>query len=132
MYLNRLSLVSREAADRRGIPTWRTKIFETSGSPAGQTTAFGLVGHGGYLSLVGYTPKAVEVRLSNLMAFDAVAQGNWGCLPELYPAVVDLVLQGKVALTPFIERRPMTSINDAFAELHAGRVSRRLVLIPES
>jgi len=122
----------REAADSRRIPTWRTKIFETSGSPAGQTTAFGLLGHGGYLSLVGYTPKAVEVRLSNLMAFDAVAQGNWGCLPELYPAVVDLVLQGKVALTPFIERRPMASINEAFAQLHAGGVSRRLVLIPES
>ena len=122
----------REAGDSRRIPTWRTKIFETSGSPAGQTTAFGLIGHGGYLSLVGYTPKAVEVRLSNLMAFDAVAQGNWGCLPEYYPAVVDLVLQGKVALTPFIERRPMATINDAFAELHAGRVSRRLVLIPES
>jgi 6-hydroxycyclohex-1-ene-1-carbonyl-CoA dehydrogenase len=122
----------REAGESRGIPTWRTKIFETSGSPAGQTTAFGLLGHGGYLSLVGYTPKAVEVRLSNLMAFDAVAQGNWGCLPEHYPAVVDLVLQGKVALTPFIERRPMASINEAFAELHAGRVRRRLVLIPES
>jgi 6-hydroxycyclohex-1-ene-1-carbonyl-CoA dehydrogenase len=122
----------RAAGDSRGIPTWRTKIFETSGSPAGQTTAFGLIGHGGYLSLVGYTAKAVEVRLSNLMAFDAIAQGNWGCLPEHYPEVVDLVLQGKVALAPFIERRPMTTINEAFAELHAGRVSRRLVLIPES
>jgi 6-hydroxycyclohex-1-ene-1-carbonyl-CoA dehydrogenase len=122
----------REAADSRAIPTWRTKIFETSGSPAGQTTAFGLIGHGGYLSLVGYTPKAVEVRLSNLMAFDAVAQGNWGCLPEHYPAVVELVLQGRVTLEPFIERRPLTSINEAFAALHDGRLRRRLVLIPES
>jgi 6-hydroxycyclohex-1-ene-1-carbonyl-CoA dehydrogenase len=122
----------RAAGESRRIPTWRTKIFETSGSPAGQTTAFGLLGHGGYLSLVGFTPKAVEVRLSNLMAFDAVAQGNWGCLPELYPAVVDLVLEGKIALTPFIERRPMATINESFADLHAGRVSRRLVLIPES
>lgn len=122
----------RETADNRGIPTWRTKIFETSGTPAGQATAFGLVGAGGYLSLVGYTPKAVEVRLSNLMAFDAVAQGNWGCLPEHYPAVVDLVLQGKVAVAPFIERRPLSSINEAFAELHAGGVRKRLVLIPES
>ena len=122
----------REAAETRRIPTWRMKIFETSGTPAGQATAFGLLAHGAYLSIVGYTPKAVEVRLSNLMAFDAVAQGNWGCLPELYPAVVDLVLRGGVALAPFIERRPLASINASFAELHAGGLRRRLVLIPES
>jgi 6-hydroxycyclohex-1-ene-1-carbonyl-CoA dehydrogenase len=122
----------RETADARGISTWRTKIFEASGTPAGQATAFGLVGPGGYLSLIGYTPKVVEVRLSNLMALDASAHGNWGCLPEHYPAVVDLVLQGKVAIAPFIERRPRSSINEVFAELHAGGVRKRLVLIPES
>ena len=33
----------------------------------------------------------VEVRLSNLMAFDARALGNWGCPPEYYPAALDLV-----------------------------------------
>lgn len=119
-------------ADAHGIPAWRTKIFETSGTPAGQATAFALLGHGGYLSVVGYTPRAVELRFSNLMAFDATVQGNWGCLPEHYPAVVDLVLGGRVALAPFVERRPLATINDVFAQLHAGGVSRRLVLIPES
>src|SRR5207245_6756009 len=62
------------------------KIFETSGTTAGQTTAFGLLDHGGYLAVVGYSPKAVDIRLSNLMAFDATAGGNWGCPPEQYPA----------------------------------------------
>ncbi len=119
-------------AESRGVPTWRTKVFETSGTPTGQSVAFALLGHGGYLSVVGYTPKAVELRLSNLMAFDATAQGNWGCLPEHYPAIVDLVLQGRVTLGPFIERRPMATINEVFGELHAGRVARRIVLIPES
>jgi 6-hydroxycyclohex-1-ene-1-carbonyl-CoA dehydrogenase len=118
-------------AESRAIPTWRTKIFETSGTTKGQATAFALVGHGGYLSVVGYTPQAVELRLSNLMAFDATAQGNWGCLPEHYPAILDLVLQRRVLLGPFIERRPLASINDVFAELHAGGVTRRLILIPE-
>jgi 6-hydroxycyclohex-1-ene-1-carbonyl-CoA dehydrogenase len=121
----------RELADARGVPTWRTRIFETSGTPPGQVTAFGLLGHGGLLSVVGYTPKAVELKLSNLMAFDATAQGNWACLPEHYPAVLDLVLSGKVALAPFVERRPMSRINDVFAELHAGPLPRRLVLVPE-
>lgn len=121
----------RAFCESHGVPTWRTRIFETSGSPGGQATAFGLLGHGGYLSVVGYTPQAVEVRLSNLMAFDATAQGNWGCLPEHYPAILDLVLKGRIALAPFVERRALASINDVFAELNAGRVTRRLVLIPE-
>lgn len=122
----------REFADSRGVPTFRTKLFETSGTPAGQTTAFGLLGHGSYLSIVGYSPAAVEIRLSNLMAFDATVQGNWGCLPEHYPAVLDLVLSGRVALGPFVERRPLAAINTTFAELNAGQVSRRVILIPES
>jgi 6-hydroxycyclohex-1-ene-1-carbonyl-CoA dehydrogenase len=114
-----------------GIPTYRHKIFETSGTDVGQSTAFGLVGHGAYLSVVGFTPKKVEIRLSNLMAFDATAEGVWGCLPELYPPIVDLVLSGKLALDPFIEFRPLTAINDVFADLHAGKISRRVILTPE-
>jgi len=122
--------VRKLAADRQ-IPSWRQKIFETSGTPAGQSTAFGLVGHGGYLSIVGFTPSKFELRLSNLMAFDATAQGNWGCLPEHYPAIVDLVLSDRVKLKPFIERRSMSSINQTFEDLHERRTSRRVILVPE-
>lgn len=122
----------RDFAEAHGVPTWRTRIFETSGTPAGQATAFGLLGHGGLLSVVGFTPKPVELRLSNLMAFDAVAQGNWACLPEHYPAVLDLVLRGQVALTPFVEHRPLATINAVFEELHHGGGARRVVLVPES
>ncbi len=114
-----------------GIPTYRQKIFETSGTDAGQTTAFGLVGHGGYLSVVGFTPKKIEIRLSNLMAFDATAEGVWGCLPEHYPPIVDLVLAGKVVLDPFIEYRSLSDINAVFEDLHGGRISRRVILTPE-
>ena len=121
----------RAFSEERGIPTWRQKIYETSGSPAGQATAFGLLGHGGFLSVVGYTPSKVELRLSNLMALDATAQGNWGCVPELYPAVLDLVLSGKVDVKPFVERRPLSTINKTFEELHAGGSTRRIILSPE-
>jgi len=119
-------------AAQHEIPTWRWKIFETSGSAAGQETAYGLLAHGGYLSVVGFTADKVNVRLSNLMAFDATAQGNWGCLPGLYPAVLELVLAGRVKLQPFVERRPLSSINATFADVHAHRVARRVILIPES
>jgi 6-hydroxycyclohex-1-ene-1-carbonyl-CoA dehydrogenase len=121
----------REFAAMHKVPSWRQKVFETSGTAAGQSTAFSLVGHGGYLGVVGFTPDKVDVRLSNLMAFDAVAQGNWACLPEHYPAVVDLILAGRIAIEPFIERRPLSSINAAFEDVHHRRAKRRIVLIPE-
>jgi 6-hydroxycyclohex-1-ene-1-carbonyl-CoA dehydrogenase len=119
-------------AQERQVPSWRWRIFETSGTTAGQSTAFQLLAHGAYLGVVGFTPGKVEVRLSNLMAFDAVAQGHWGCLPEHYPAALDLVLQGRVALGPFVERRPLTEIQRTFDDLHAHRVARRVVLTPGS
>jgi 6-hydroxycyclohex-1-ene-1-carbonyl-CoA dehydrogenase len=122
----------RAFAAEREIPSWRWHVFETSGSSAGQSTAFGLLGHGSYLSLVGYTPEKTSVRLSNLMALHATAEGNWGCLPEHYPAVLDLVLSGRVQLAPFSERRPLSSINETFDDVHHQRVTRRVVLTPES
>ncbi len=121
----------RGFANERGVPSWRVKVFETSGTTAGQKTAFRLLAPGGYLGVVGFTPESVELRLSNLMAFDAVAQGTWGCLPEHYPAVVDLVLSGKVQITPFIEKRPMHAINQTFEALRAHEVRGRPVLVPE-
>lgn len=122
----------RDFAQHHNIPSWRFKIFEASGHPAGQSLAFGLLGPGSLLSVVGYTAKPVEIRLSNLMAFDATAIGNWGCLPEHYPAVVALALSGQIALEPFVERRPLSQINQVFEQLHHGSARGRIVLIPEA
>lgn len=121
----------RSFAGERGIPSWRYRIFETSGTPAGQAAAFNLLAKGAYLSVVGYTPKKVELHLSSVMAFDATVQGNWACLPEHYPAIVDLALSGKLDLASFIELRPMASINETFAEIHAMGARRRVILVPE-
>ena len=118
-------------AKERGLALTEWKIFECSGTPAGQQTAFGLLVHGAYLGVVGFTPKKVEVRLSNLMAFDARAEGSWGCLPEHYPAVLDLVLKGEVQVAPFVERRPLSAINETFEAIGAHTVRDRVVLIPD-
>jgi 6-hydroxycyclohex-1-ene-1-carbonyl-CoA dehydrogenase len=126
-----LKAAVRGLAKTHAVPSWRQKIFETSGTPAGQATAFSLLGHGGYLGVVGFTPEKVELKLSNLMAFDAVAQGNWGCLPELYPKALDLVLSGKVRVAQFIERRPLDTINETFEALRARKLTARPVLVPE-
>lgn len=117
---------SKQSA-RRGIGL---KIFEMSGTPAGQTTAFGLLDHGAHLAVVGFTPKPVELRLSNLMAFDATASGNWGCPPGQYPAALQLVMEGKVSLAPYIE---MHALEEAPAILEAvakHAVRRRVILRP--
>jgi 6-hydroxycyclohex-1-ene-1-carbonyl-CoA dehydrogenase len=112
------------------LPESEWFIFECSGTAAGQLTAYGLIVHGATLSVVGFTLDKVEVRLSNLMAFDARALGNWGCPPELYPAALDLVLDGKVAIKPFVEQRPLAEINAVLDAVHRHEVKRRVVLVP--
>ena len=119
-----------EFARASKLPSREWAIFETSGTAAGQATAWSLLVHGATLAVVGFTMDKVEVRLSNLMAFHARALGNWGCPPELYPAALDLVLDGKVVLAPFVERRPLADINRVFEEVHARKLTRRAVLVP--
>ncbi len=105
-------------------------IFECSGTAAGQNTAFGLLTFGSTLCVVGFTMDKLELRLSNLMAFDARAMGNWGCVPELYGPAVDMVLDGRVKLAPFVEQHPLDSINDIFEAAHAHKLTKRAVLVP--
>jgi 6-hydroxycyclohex-1-ene-1-carbonyl-CoA dehydrogenase len=106
------------------------KVFETSGTPAGQETAFALLDHGAYLGVVGYTAEKAAIRLSNLMALDATARGNWGCAPSRYPEALQLVLDGKVVLDPFIERHPLHEARDVLAAVAAHAIRKRPVLVP--
>jgi 6-hydroxycyclohex-1-ene-1-carbonyl-CoA dehydrogenase len=117
-------------AKERRLPQTEWSIFECSGTAAGQLTAYALLVHGATLSVVGFTMDKIELRLSNLMAFDARALGNWGCPPEFYPAALDLVLDGKVQVKPFVEQRPLAEINGVFDAVHRHAVKRRVILMP--
>lgn len=117
-------------AQERGLRQREWIILECSGTRAGQETAFGLLNQGATLAVVGFTMDKVEVRLSNLMAFHARALGNWGCPPELYPQVLDLVLNGRLKVAPFVEKHPLRDINRIFEAAHAGALARRAVLVP--
>jgi 6-hydroxycyclohex-1-ene-1-carbonyl-CoA dehydrogenase len=117
-------------AQKNGLRATEWRIFECSGTAAGQLTAYSLLVHGATLSVVGFTMDKVEVRLSNLMAFDARAIGNWGCPPESYPQALDLVLDGKVKIKPFVEAHPLDDINRVFAAVHQREIKKRAVLVP--
>jgi 6-hydroxycyclohex-1-ene-1-carbonyl-CoA dehydrogenase len=117
-------------AKKEGLRPTEWFIFECSGTAAGQLTAYGLLVHGATLSVVGFTMDKVEVRLSNLMAFDARALGNWGCPPESYRPALDLVLDGKVAIKPFVELHPLDDVNRVLDAVHHHQIRKRAVLTP--
>jgi 6-hydroxycyclohex-1-ene-1-carbonyl-CoA dehydrogenase len=116
----------------KGVPTLKYKIFECSGSAPGQVTAYGLLERGATMMQVGYTPNKIDVRLSNLMAFDATIHGTWGCPPEVYPGVLRLIEEGKVKLDPFIGYGPMSKVNDYLADMAAHKLERRMVMDPRT
>ena len=111
-----------------GVSTARWRILEMSGTAAGQELAWSLLPPAGTIGIVGFTMDKVTLRLSNLMALDATAFGNWGCAPSQYPAVVDLVLSGRVALEPFVEFHDLKDGPALFAD--SAHARKRAILIP--
>jgi len=121
----------KAATKEWGVPGHSWKIYECSGHPAGQDTAFGLVTFASTLMVVGFTLAKTQVRLSNLMAFDATVQGTWGCKPELYPDAVKLVTDGKITLKPFIQTFPMSQGPDILQQVADHKIDKRAILIPD-
>ncbi len=129
---------SRDVADqiksfrkKNGLPVYGWKIFEATGTKGGQETALALLGFTGKLIIVGFGMGKVEYSISRLMAFDAEIIGTWGCLPEYYPQVLDMVLSGKIAIEPFVQTRPMSTIRESFEEAHRTPPERRIILTPD-
>jgi len=122
----------RGLTKENGLPSnWGWKIFEMTGAKPAQDIALALLGFVGKLVWVGFSINKNEYSLSRLMAFDAEIIGSWGCLPEYYPIVLDMVLDGRVQLEPFVETRPMSQIEDVFEEAHSTTLMRRIVLTPD-
>jgi 6-hydroxycyclohex-1-ene-1-carbonyl-CoA dehydrogenase len=125
---NKIKKIRKES----DLPVFGWKIFEASGTRPGQEIALSLLSFTGKLIIIGFGLHKVEYSISRLMAFDAQIIGTWGCLPEYYPQVLQFVLSGKVAMEPFVETRPMSSIAETFEEVHSkGAPERRIVLIPD-
>ncbi len=121
----------KELAREADAPKTGWKIFEISGTRKGQELAFNLITFASTLSIVGFTMDKVEVRLSNLMAFDAKLIGTWGCRAELYPEVLALVAGGQLDITPFVQTFPMSQINEVFKNTLEHKYTKRSVLVPD-
>ncbi len=121
----------REIAKGLGVSRYVWKIFEMSGTKSGQELGFNLITFTSTLSIVGFTLDRTEVRLSNLMAFDAKLIGTWGCKPELYPEVVDLLTTGKLKIDDFVETFPLSKINEVFRNSLNHVYRKRSVLVPD-
>ena len=122
----------RDICKRNDLPhNWGWKIFEVSGSKLGQEIALELISFVSRIVVVGYATERVEFMLSKLMAFDAEIIGTWGCPPSQYPHVLDLVDSGKIQVEPFIEVRPMSEIEAVFEAGHSGKLTRRVILVPD-
>ncbi len=120
-----------EIAKELGVSRYGWKIFEISGTKAGQELAYNLLTFTSTLSIVGFTMDKPEVRLSNLMAFDAKVIGTWGCKPELYPEVIELIATGKLKIDDFIELIPMSQINEVFQNTLEHKYKKRSILVPD-
>jgi 6-hydroxycyclohex-1-ene-1-carbonyl-CoA dehydrogenase len=121
----------KEMAKAINAPKFGWKIFEISGTKNGQDLAFNLLTFTSTLSIVGFTMDKVEVRLSNLMAFDAKLIGTWGCRAELYPEVLDLVANDQLKISQFVETFPLSQINEVFQNTLDHKYTKRSVLVPD-
>ncbi len=123
-------LAAQSACREAGLPEVGLKILEMSGSPAGQELAWSLLTPAGVIGIVGFCLDRVPVRLSNLMAFDADAFGNWGCRPQLYAPALELIRSGAIQVKPFVKQFPMDAVNEVLEEVRAHRIPERPILVP--
>ena len=120
----------RSLVKENGLPSYGWKVYETSGTASGQRNAFALLSFAGKLGVVGFTMDKIEVRLSNIMAFDADVFGNWACRPEYYPDVVAAVLSGDVNVRDNVEEYPLDRINEVIDLAEKHKLERRPILVP--
>jgi len=139
--LDAAAAVSDRAAEAARHEMWRTcnerrlnprscwKLFEASGSLAGQRLGIELLTFASKLTLVGYAAGEITLSLSKVMAYDAEIVGSWGCDPRHYGEVIRHVTDSKIQIIPFTETRSMARIVESFEEVRARKADlRRIVL----
>jgi 6-hydroxycyclohex-1-ene-1-carbonyl-CoA dehydrogenase len=103
--------------------------FECIGNPQVVVQAYDSLKRGGYLCVVGYCTKPVELNLGKLMFFELGVIGSLGCPPQIYPEVIQMVEEKRIQLEPLITGRfRLEEINQAFDVLRSGKGLRNIIV----
>jgi Zn-dependent alcohol dehydrogenase len=109
-------------------------VFEAVGSPALQELAFELARPGGTIVLSGISAMGSSTNFpgSLITRQEKTIMGSYygTCNPARdFPAYAQLFLEGKLPLDRLISRRyPLEQINEAYADMLAGKTARGLVV----
>jgi len=106
-------------------------IFEVTGTKSGQAIGLELLSFVSKLILIGFGSSIHTIMISDVAALEANVIGTWACLPKYYPKVLDMVLSKQIEIEPFVETRPMSTINEVFEEVHHSTPARRIILTPD-
>ncbi len=122
----------RNICKTNGLPSKHSwTIFEVTGTSPGQKIALTILPFTSKLVVIGFGLQRNEFSISRLMALDSDIIGTWGCLPQYYPKVLQMVLDGTIKIKPFTEIRSMSRIKEVFKEAHSKKLDRRVVLTPD-
>lgn len=104
-------------------------VFEVIGNPSTQQLGFDLLGAGGKLVLVGYSPKKWDgFRSGKVMFRELEVIGSLGCPPREFARILHMVKRGMIKVSPLISHRfPLDKIDDAFEVLRSGEGIRTVV-----
>jgi S-(hydroxymethyl)glutathione dehydrogenase/alcohol dehydrogenase len=103
--------------------------FEVISTAATIRQAYEVTRPGGQVTVVGVAPPGEEVSLPATLRKTVTGGGPAGTQWGVTPMLVDLYMAGKVKLDELVSReRPLDGVNDAFADLAAGRVARTVLL----
>ncbi|RMG45046.1 MAG: alcohol dehydrogenase [Acidobacteria bacterium] len=102
--------------------------IEAIGHPATIEQAFDCARTGGRLCVVGYTDQMAGLNAARLMFREMEIVGSLGCRPVDYPAIIQLVAQGRIRVEPVVTHRfPLAEINQALDVLRRGDGLRSII-----
>lgn len=100
--------------------------IDCAGTEESLKKAYESVRVGGSLCVIGTPQREVALNFTSMMYFETEIAGALGCRPVDYPRVVNLVRQGKLKLSPVIDRKMnLDAINEAldiFRTSHEGKI----------
>ncbi len=104
--------------------------IEAIGNPKTQEQALASLRTGGRLVLLGFAAENMSLPGGRVTYREITVIGTLGCRPIDFPAVLDLVRRGRLALGPLVtHRHTLEHINEGFDALRRGEGVRHIAVI---